>query len=256
VTQTGGDELNPRTGKPYSQGQWSLTTVSSQEEMSNAAKLWSQQAEERRKGASLTSFERLQQELYAAGMYGSTSYNDVKVGQWDTTTQTAMKTALEHYEDFIQGAQEPMTFNEFLKQQASTDADGGFFSQKGKGIGSAGTGSSSVPQVNLTDPAAIRSAAQAAAQQALGQGLSEDQLNAFVQQFQAAQQSDQSSLNPTTTTPDLSSQALAFAEQQSPGEYKDHQIQGYMNTLLNMFLPSESQRANVQPVASVGGADV
>lgn len=250
------DELNPTTGKQTGPAEsLSWRSASATQEFNRFEKLWQhQQVEKAKSPDKLSSYEQLQQELYAAGMYGDTSYNDVKVGQFDTASKSAMKTALEGYVDAMRGdPTSPITFNEYLKQQASTDGDGGYFSQSGKGVGGAGS-SGSVPQVQLTDPAAIRSAAQSAAQQALGQGLSDEQLNAFVSQFQAEQSSSQTSTGASQTDPDLSSQALTYAEQNDPQAYQNHQVQSYADTFLNMFLPSQSARPNMTPVASVGGS--
>ena len=109
-------------------------------------------------------------------------------------------------------------------------------------------GSSSQPQVNLTDPAAIRAAAQTAAEQALGRGLNEKQLEHFVNQFQQTQQQVATSTSPTVSAPSLSDQAMQFVQENDPHAYAANKRQSYMNALVDMFAPSGSQRPGMTPV--------
>jgi len=203
--------------------------------------MWAaQSAEKKANPNSLTSYEQIQQALWAAGFYGQTAFKDIHVGQWTTQTQAALTNALTSYEQVTQGGTLPVTFGDFLNQNGQGGADGGF----GSG------GGSTTPQVQLADPVALRAAAQSAAQAALGKGLSKAQLDKFVSQFQSLQTADQTSTAASATTPEVSSEATAFAEQQDPAAYQQHQQDSYLNALVNMFLPSSSARPNMTPVAS------
>lgn len=212
--------------------------------------LWAAQSSERAKSPhAATQFESLQQELFAAGFYGQTAYKDIHAGQYTDQTVSAMTLALQNYErttaENSTGTDgTPITFSEFLQNNAQMSSDGGFYDQSGQGGAAA-----AATQVNLTDPNEIRQAAQSAAQSALGMGLSDDQLNSFVSQFQSAQSGDQSSKAGSVTTPDLSSDANAFAQQQDPQGYQQHQVQGFQNAFASMFLSGASARPDTGVVA-------
>jgi hypothetical protein len=210
--------------------------------MANAQKLWQEQGAERKKHPDkLTGFESLQQELWQAGFYGQTPYDSIHVGQWTAQTESAMRSALHSYETGVMAAQTPETFTEFLAQNQQFGQDGG--------AGKSKTATPAAPTINLTDPLAIKQQAQAAAQQALGMSLTEDQLNAFVTQFQSAEKQYQSQpAGSTITSPDLGSDAAAFAQSTDPHAYEQQQHQSYMDALVNLFSgPGATQRPNIAP---------
>lgn len=183
-------------------------------------------------------YAALQQQLYSAGFYGS---KKPRLGVWTTGDAKAMKEAITGYLQVVNpGTPHPLTLSDYLDHASQQ-------SQKDQ---SAAALAAPIP---VTDPAAIRQAAQAAFQAATGKGASDAQLNAFVAQFQSAQQTAQTTATGAVSAPDLSSQAMEYAQQQDPSAYQGHQRQSFVNTLVNMFAPSGSQRPNMTPVASVGG---
>lgn len=201
----------------------------------------------------LHNYEVLQVLLLQAGAYGpSATVDDVRFGQWTDQTESALVKALAGYESAIKGDKTPMEFGEFLRQNRNAG------SYQGKStadiLAIAGKKTAAAPQVNLADPETLRQAAQDAAVKALGQGLTPEQLNSFVAEFQGAQASYQQSTNSTVVGPDIGSDAAAYAQHADPQGYSNHQAKGYMSQLLNMFLPSDDQRPDIQPVTSVIGA--
>ena len=245
-------KIDPQTGRPLVGGDKTLSNQygKTQDIIKQVINLWSQQKAERDKNPNqLTGYEALQQQLYAAGFYGQTSYDSIHVGQWSSQTQDALVNALQSYESSVGHNKIPMTFAEFLQQNSSQNGDGGFYS--GSGAPGGGSSSSGPTQVNLTDPAAIRAAAQTAAQQALGRGLSETQLEQFVNQFQQTQQQVATSTAATVSSPSLSDQAMQFVQENDPHAYAQNKRQSYVNALIDMFAPSGSQRPGTTPVPSV-----
>lgn len=226
------------------------TMKPTQDVMKWATTLFDQQSAERKRNpGALTSYEALQQSLWQAGFYGQTTYDHVHVGQLTSQTTNALVSALGKYEQASTGAQSPITFSEFIGQNAQSSAQGGEDSP-----GGAGSGTSAASQVSVTDPNDIRAAAQQAAQDSLGYGLSATQLSSFVQSFQAKQTAAETSTAATVTSPDLTEDAVAYAQQQNPGAYQQHQSDAYQNALLDMMgLPTGSQRPNMTPVAAVTG---
>jgi hypothetical protein len=218
-----------------------------QDIMQQVIDLWAaQQTERKGKKGGLTSYEQLQQALYAGGFYGQTSYDKIHVGQWTPQTQNAVVSALQQYEQVMSGAQSPVTFTEFLQGNAAQNGDGGFYADGTKK-------GAPEPTISVSDPAAIKAAVQSAAQEALGMGLSDDQLNTFVAKFQSAQTSAQTNTG-TVTVPDLSSDAMAFAQQSDPQGFHQNQRTAYLDQLVNLLGGGLTSRPNQQPVASVGGA--
>lgn len=203
--------------------------------------LYARQSSERKKNPNgLTQYEQIQQALYAGGFYGQLAHDKIHTGQWSPQTQSALVAALDSYVQ-VEKSGQPITFTDFLTQNAGGNGDGGFYGSQGK----------AAPQVNLADPAALRSAAQQAAQAALGHGLTDDQLGAFVTQFQASQATAQTSTGAQVTTPDVSSQAMQFAQASDPTGASGHNADSYVNSFLNLFLPSTSGRANINETPKV-----
>lgn len=188
------------------------------------------------------------QKALASGPWGTVHLN----GNFDHDTEVALGNAMLQYVKGAVGAGVAISFTDYLLTMgARAQALGG----DGTSLGT-GNGSTRAPfQANLDDPIALRDAAQKAAQQALGQGLSPDQLNAFVAHFQAAQTAaEQANYNGkgTVTTPDPVAEAMQFAQQSNPQEYKQNQRQSFMDTLVNMFAPSGSQRPTMTPTPAAG----
>jgi hypothetical protein len=216
--------------------------------MKHVVDLWAGQTEERKKFPNrLTTYEQLQRSLWQAGFYGQTSIDGIHVGQWTTQTQDALKNALGSYEQLGEGGKLPLTFSEFLNQNAAVAQDGGQNAPSQSGGGPTRAPFAS----NTTDPAAIRAAVQSAAQQALGMNLSEDQIQAFVTEFQHQQvQAERASYNyQDTTTPDLSSEAMGFVQETNPHAYKQQNKTAYMDALVNLLggvRPSQTPTPNVE----------
>jgi hypothetical protein len=162
-------------------------------------------------------------------------------GAWDSNTEAALKNAMVQYIK-LADAGVGMSFFDYLIQT----------SERNQALGGDGSshkdGSGTNTAIAVSDPTEIRAAAQSAAQAALGQGLSEDQLDKFVAQFQASQKTAETATSGTVTSQDLSSDAMQFAQQSNPEEYQQNQRQTFEDTLVNMFAPSESQRPNMTPV--------
>ena len=185
-----------------------------------------------------TGFASIQKELQAAGFYGNASS---VFGGWNQQTETAVKDALLQYIKVSEGAGVPVSFLDFLKNQAT--ANQGI---NGNGQGGGG-GAPSTPI--LTDPDTLANYAQKAAQAALGRALTPAEVNKFVAEFHgeqiqsytdAAHHQGLSSLKD-----DPRASAIQYVAQANPKEYDQHQIQGYTDAFLNMFLPSGSQAPNV-----------
>lgn len=183
-------------------------------------------------GSGSPDYQSIQGLLYDAGFYGDAARKSVHWGMWNSQTADAVKAALNSYEQLSQGAGVPLTWSDFLKQQAAS----GRSNQAQGGVGGGTTGTPS--QVQLTDPATLTGYAQQAAQAALGRNLSPDQVQAFVSSFQSQQQSAQSSTAASVTAPDASAQAMQFVQHGNESEFGQHNVQAYSNALLNLFLGS------------------
>lgn len=224
-----------------------------QDYISNAAKLWAEATggDTAANRTAMQQYVALQNSLFNAGAYGSTSYDKIRWGQWDGTDK-ALVNALQSYEDFVTGTGQPMTFDDYLAAHRNGGVATGSINQGGTSV-SGGSGKS---VISLTDPAQIREAAQQAAQSALGHVLTGSQLDNFVNQFHAAQTSAESATSGSASMPDLSAQADLYAQTgDNAQEFANHQAQGYVDTFLNMFLTGQSQRGGVQPVTPVSGSD-
>lgn len=197
-------------------------------------------------------FAELQQAL-AAGPWGAVHIN----GVFDINTEKALAGAMTQYVKLSMGTgaapvyTDPKTgkksggFVAYLMNSAAT----------AQSLGGGGTslGGGSKNPISVTDPNSIRQAAIQAAQAALGENISSDQIDKFVQQFQAAQTAAQTQVGGTASAPDLSSDAMSYVQKSDPQAYHDSQRQAFVNSLVNMFAPSASQRPNMTPVPSVGG---
>lgn len=168
-------------------------------------------------------FQAIQKALSAFGTISTP-------GVWSPDTETALRRAMSSYWQLSHGAGVGMSFVDYLLQA-------------GQQVVQKQATTTATPRV--MDPAQIRTAAQNAAQQALGKGLSEKQLEQFVTQFQTEQLSNAD--DPYTTSYKLPGEAMSFAQNADPTDYRQNQAQTFANTLINMFAPTASQRPNMTP---------
>jgi hypothetical protein len=219
-------------------------SISTQAYMSKVASMWASDP---------ATYRALQAQLAQAGFYGSTgTYSPGQFGPKDISAFTDM---LSKYEVAAgaTGGQLPMTVSEYLSMnaQASPEVD-----KNGNPVGGSSTAAPPPPPTyHTTDPATIRAAAEQAFQTATGKGPSKKQLHKFVKLFQNAQLSAEKQVGGNASAPDLSSDAMAYAQSADPQAYANQQANAYMNMLLNMFLPSESQRPNT-PLVMPATADM
>ena len=183
-------------------------------------------------------FANLQQQLLALGAYGTSgSTNLVRFGTWTDLDAQAMLRVFKSYQQVAgkDGAGQPISFEEYVNQAAAQSAANG---QAG------GTGSSN--PVLLTDPDTLKRYAQMAAQAALGRNLTADQLSTFVDQFHQQQISAAGAPGGALVDKnDPRASAIDFVTQQNSQEFGQHQVQGYTDSFLNMFLPNSSAAPNV-----------
>jgi hypothetical protein len=183
-------------------------------------------------------FAALQKELADGGFYGPPS--TTVIGGFKKQTQDALKTAM------LQFLQQGSTgvaqnFTQFLASEASVNRgiNGNIPGQSGSG------GGSSTPL--LTDPDELTRYAQMAAQNSLGRSLSKQELNSFIDQFHMQQiQSYTDAANHnglSSMKDDPRASAIGFVTSTNKPEFEQHQIQGYTDSFLNMFLPSSTSAA-------------
>jgi hypothetical protein len=187
-------------------------------------------------------FQAIQKQLADAGFYGSTSN---VYGGWNKQTEGALRDAMIQYLKVSQGAGAAVSFTQFLANSSGENL--------ANGVNPAGGGSASstakVPHPTLTDPDQLTFYAQKAAQAALGRNLSQAELTQFIDQFHQQQidsfnQSYSGTGNPIDKT-DARSSASAFVSQDFKPEMQKHQVQGYADAFLNMFLTGPSSAPNV-----------
>lgn len=196
-------------------------------------------------------FLALQKQLAQAGFYGTAAHVQ---GGWNSQTESALAGAMTSYLQVAKGAGTPLDFSTFLGNQVKANYATGGGAADGSSGGAAGT-TPQGPSIQLTDPNSLKSTLQQWAQQALGRNVSDDEANSFVSQFQSAEGGAQatvqggqvSNAGSLTTTPDATSDAEAFIKSNNATDIAKSNTQGYANTFVNMFLPSGSQMANIQP---------
>jgi hypothetical protein len=177
------------------------------------------------------------QTALASGVFGRVNVT----GVWDPDTEAAVGRAMLQYVKLTMGAGVGISFKDYLLNSG----------QMANALGQAGS-QKQQPQVSLTDPAQIRDAAMQAATEALGQGLSEKDLNAFVKAFQSKQFTAQTSTSESVTNPDLSAEAMAYAQTSHPAEYQANQRQAYLGQLVNLLGGGLTRRPDQTPVPAVG----
>lgn len=189
-------------------------------------------------------FAELQNAL-ASGPWGSVHIN----GVFDTNTEKALGTAMMQYVKLSMGTGAAPVYTDPKTGKKS----GGFVAYllnsaaTAQSLGGGGTSlGGSQPSITLADPAQIRDAAQNAAVQALGQGLTEKQLNTFVQQFQSQQIQNQTDAYTQQTK--LPAEAMAYAQKSDPAAYQAQQKESYLDQLVNLL---GGKRPDQQPTPGV-----
>jgi hypothetical protein len=173
-------------------------------------------------------------------------------------TQKAITSAMAQYIQLAHGASVPISFEEFLTHQATTN-----MAQNPPKPGG-GVAPPTKPVIQLTDPQTLANYAQRAAQAALGHNLTKEDLQKFIDSFHeqestaqqdaytAAQQAAQGG-NPAAVIDknDPRASAITYATAGHEKEFGQHQIQGYTDAFLNMFLggASAAPQMNVDPTA-------
>lgn len=230
-TTTNDPSLNLKTGRTSTN-----STSSSHEIMSSPTKIMRQYAA---MSANNPGGFLALQKLLASGPWGTVH----ETGAFDASTESALGQAMAQYLKLSHGAGVAMSFSEYLQKTAETaQALGGDGTSLGQGQ------HQPPPPIQLTDPTQIKAAAQSAFQEALGKGASSAQLDKFVKSFQSAQTSAQMVQTGTVSMPDLSSQAMAFAQSSDPHGFKENQRTSFMDQLVNLLGGS---RPNQQPTPGV-----
>jgi hypothetical protein len=186
-------------------------------------------------------FAGIQKALADGNFYGSASSI---FGGWNIQTEKAIASAMEQYLKVSRGAGTPVSFMQFLANTAVSNQQ--LNGNAGNGQKS-GSSSSASRGPSLTDPSALRLQVQQAAQSALGRNLSESEVNRFVDEFHnlETQQFDTAIAgNKAYTNPNPSTAAESFVGSNNTQEAQQHNATGYMDALMNMFLPSSSAPPN------------
>lgn len=188
-------------------------------------------------------YASLQSELDQAGFY--TQSNGPMLGGGRATDFQALTSALEQYfreQGTDPNNPNPTSFFEFLQNHKVVGNQNGFPGANSPGGGS---GSSATPKTfNPSSPDVISQQGDAMAQQELGHSLNQTQTNQLIGQVQGQEANayNQGDFYLRGVTP--ASLARDFIVQNNLPEYTQHQAEGYMNALLNMFLSGNSSRAN------------
>lgn len=188
-------------------------------------------------------FAMLQQAL-GSGAFGKVNIN----GVFDHSTEAALGQAMLQYVKLSMGTEAAPVYKDPKTGKTSGGFVGYLLTSATSAYGHAQQNALAGQQVNLTDPESIKQAALQAAQQALGQSISGDQLNKFVQSFQAAQTSAQTQIGGSVTQPDISADAMAFAQKSNPDEFKANQRMSYLDQLVNLL---GGNRPNQSPTPGV-----
>lgn len=190
-------------------------------------------------------FNGIREALANAGYYGSSNIAQIvnrAAGTWDTD---ALHKAMLDYTGWTTQTGSPMTFVEWLQgEEKNPNLAGNSAPSSAYGGGKPG----GVGTVSLTDPAQLAMYAQRAARASLGRELTPDQLNQFIDSFHGEEQQNQTAAMtgaPKVNASDARSESIQYVENQFGTEMEQHQAKGYMNALLNLFLPGADQRANI-----------
>lgn len=204
-------------------------------------------------------YQSVQKLLFQAGYYGDTKY---VYGTW-SQTEAALARAVSDYIKITSGpnnsgsgAAVGVSFTQYLQNVAQQSAGNGTPGAPGAAAG--GAGATPTPQViALTDPDTLTRYAQMAAQNALGRSLKPNEISAFVNEFHQQQvnageskgllrEDKTGGVYGQVERGDARSAAVDYVTTAHPHEFAQHQIQGYTDAFLNMFLPNGSAAPNVQ----------
>jgi hypothetical protein len=191
-------------------------------------------------------FRDLQHNLYDAGFYGKSATPPSPI--WNKDTANALSAAIEAYYQLSHGAGVAISFKDWVAQGANDARAAGAT----PGAGSGGAGSSAPI---LTDPDTLQRYAQMAAQAALGRNLTPGQLGKFIDTFHQQQVDSYTQAaghnGLAAQKDDPRSSAINYVTSTNQPEFEQHQISGYTDAFLNMFLPSGSSapNQNVDPTA-------
>lgn len=167
-------------------------------------------------------FQQWQQMLYAGDFYSGKP----RLGVYGAADVKALQAALTAYQQVNaqanaaigQGkapASQPLAFQEWLNQRIS----------QVKGTGGPGAGSTRAPlTISYTDPAELESAAQSAAQQALGRDLSQNEIHSFIGAFHSKEASAQRGAyngDKSVTNPEVTGEATNFVTKGNQEEAND-----------------------------------
>lgn len=172
-------------------------------------------------------FLKWQRQLYTAGLYGSKKPSEVAWGSWDDDTYLAFKTALTKVAQSNE-AGAPISFDEYLtklgadKQRAAKE-----LSQQDPTIR------------EHANPQVVAGVLQQAAQAAFGRNLSKDEVDHFVSEYRAAEDSyyhtaESAQATPGVhdlTKPDVQAQAQGFVNQHHAAEAGGASMAGYFGEI-------------------------
>ena len=194
-------------------------------------------------GSDRPQFNGVREMLANAGYYGSDEISRVvnrAAGTWDAD---ALHKAMLDYTGWSKQTGSPTTFVEWLQGGQGNKNLGG-----NSAMGSYGGGGGAGGTVSLTDPSQITMYAQRAARASLGQELTPDQLNQFISQFHTEEQANQTAAMTgaaKVNSSDARSESIQYIKQNFQPQMEQHESQGYMNALLNLFLPNQDQRSAI-----------
>lgn len=166
-------------------------------------------------------FAQQQEELYAAGFYGTTP---PKFGVYTTRDTSAMGDAIQSYAR-VAGTGAPITWSDYLDQASAAPG------------GPGGSPGPQPPPLQLTDPAELEQTLQQAGQNALGRKLSPKELGSFVSAFHGKEKAAyENQINgKTSTNPDVSGQALNFVDNNNGVEAQQRLQASYLDSLNKML---------------------
>lgn len=196
-------------------------------------------------------FASVQRLLQAGNWYGS---DKTIYGGWNKQTEDAFANAMVQYLKVARGAGVPITFRQFLINTANVNEN---LNGNTPGSGSGGAGGNLPSRPTLTDPDTLKMYAQKAAQAALGRDLNGDELDKFINEFHnqqtAAYENALHGNGDVVDKNDPRASAIQFVTQGHQQEFDQHQVQGYADAFLNMFLPNSSAAPNVNVDPSAVG---
>lgn len=169
-----------------------------------------------------TAYIAQQKAMYNAGFYGAQKPN---YGSYGPTDDNAMKAALSSYSP-VQSVHPGLSFNQYLDQLTASGA--------GKNAGP----TKQPLTVSYTDPDTLKSAANSAAQQALGRNLTTHELNAFVGAFHGKESAAQKTAydnGSSYTAPEVTGEATQLVQSHNQVEAQQALSASYLDRLNSML---------------------